>query len=235
MSTEQRSSFSFDSLTACTIAEADQVQVEGSTVVVNLDAEPARINVPLGGYIPSLGSTILAAGTRISGQLLALLTVPDVPLPTVVFRDLGWEDFYGSERPGAPPGTAVLLKSSQDSVGHVNLVPSDILADPSAPCEPTRHEVRLNLWFSPAGTDCGIHRDHAFIETHTQLMGNGRMQKFNENTHESLFEEQVLSPGQTQPSVYCRWFDGQLAYPWHQYRADTDAVWLAIEYHALDS
>ncbi|MDX3376575.1 hypothetical protein PV390_19455 [Streptomyces sp. ME02-6991-2A] len=27
--------------------------------------------------------------------------------------------------------------------------------------------------------------------------------------------------------------DGSFQYPWHQYRADTDCVWLAVEYHRV--
>lgn len=233
MSTEQRSSFSFDALTALTITEADHVRVDATSVVVNLDAAPARIHADLGGYIPPLASTILSAGATVSGQLLALIAIPEQPLPEATFRALGWEDFYGSDKPEAHRGTPVLLKSPQDSVGHVDLVPAKVLADPGAPSIPSRYEVKLNLWFSPADTDCGIHREHAFIETHTQLLGIGRMQKFTENTHTSLFEDQILAPGQTQTSIFGRWHQAKLAYPWHQYHADTDVVWLAVEYHAL--
>lgn len=235
MSTTRRASFSFDAISADTVTDADEFTLENPSVVVNLDADPARIDMPLGGYIPPLASTMLAAGTQVSGRLLALISLPEQPLPESTFRAQGWEDFYGSDHADAQPGTAVLLKSTQDSVGHVELAPAQVLADPHAPQDPVPHEVKLNLWFSPAGTDCGIHREHAFIETHTQLLGTGRMQKFAYNTHASVFEDQVLAPGQTQPSIFGRWDEGKLAYPWHQYRADTDVVWLAIEYHSLTS
>lgn len=235
MSTVHRCSFSCDVLEARTVADARRLILDATTIVVNLDAEPAVIDLELGGYIPPLASTTLAAGTSVSGRLLALLSPLDRDPAEAVFRELGWEDFYGSDRVRTQPDATVLLRSQQERAGYVDLTPAKVLADPAAPHTQLRHEVKLNLWFSPAGTDCGIHREHAFIETHTQVTGTGRMQKFTEETHDSCFEEQILAPGQTQPSIFGRWRDGRLLYPWHQYRADTDAVWLAIEYHALNA
>ncbi|GAA3060410.1 hypothetical protein GCM10010467_19560 [Actinocorallia glomerata] len=57
------------------------------------------------------------------------------------------------------------------------------------------------------------------------------MQKFSDHTHHSLFEDMALAPGQTQPSIFGRCQDDGLVFPWHQYKAETDAVWLAIEFH----
>jgi hypothetical protein len=43
-----------------------------------------------------------------------------------------------------------------------------------------------------------------------------------------------MGPGYTTPDPFCGTApDGTFDYPWHQYRAESDCVWLAIEYHAM--
>jgi hypothetical protein len=86
-------------------------------------------------------------------------------------------------------------------------------------------ELLLNLWFAPAGTNCGIHNEHDFAELHTQIYGIGRMQKFATKNVETLYEEVLMAPGMTHEPFY----DHGKKYPWHQYYCDTDCVWLAIE------
>ena len=83
----------------------------------------------------------------------------------------------------------------------------------------------LNLWYAPAGTHCGIHNQHDFLEVHTQIFGIGRMQKFHRNDVKSLYQEVFMSPGFTHDPFYSN--TGE--YPWHQYYADSDCIWLAIE------
>lgn len=85
--------------------------------------------------------------------------------------------------------------------------------------------MELNLWYTPAGTNCGIHKKHHIQEVHTQIYGIGRMQKFHRNDFNSLFQEVYMSPGLTHDPFYSN--TGE--YPWHQYYADTDCIWLAIE------
>lgn len=85
----------------------------------------------------------------------------------------------------------------------------------------------FNLWFASAHTNCGIHQEHGFRELHTQIFGLGRMQMFRTNTNESLFQEVFMCPGHTHDPFY----DANCRYPWHQYYADTECVWLAIEFH----
>lgn len=87
--------------------------------------------------------------------------------------------------------------------------------------------VQFNLWYAAAGTSCGIHNEHDFRELHTQVFGIGRMQKFHEKDHSSLYQEVYMSPGYTHDAFYDE--DGK--YPWHQYLADTDCIWLATEFH----
>jgi len=85
--------------------------------------------------------------------------------------------------------------------------------------------LELNLWYAPSGTHCGIHNQHDFLEVHTQIYGLGRMQKFQRNDYNSLYQEVYMSPGYTHNPFYSN--TGE--YPWHQYYADTDCIWLAIE------
>lgn len=87
--------------------------------------------------------------------------------------------------------------------------------------------IEFNLWFASAGTNCGIHNEHNFKEIHTQICGIGRMQKFNENDQKTLYQEIFMSPGYTHNPFY----DKNGRYPWHQYLADTDCIWMAIEFH----
>jgi hypothetical protein len=90
--------------------------------------------------------------------------------------------------------------------------------------------VGFNLWFAEAGTDCGIHIEHKFREVHTQVFGIGRMQKFHKNDPISIYQDVFMSPGYTHEPFYD--LNSQL-YPWHQYYADTDCIWLAAEYPLL--
>ena len=85
--------------------------------------------------------------------------------------------------------------------------------------------IELNLWYASVGTHCGIHNEHNFKEIHTQIYGIGRMQKFHENSYESLYQDVYMSPGFTHQPFY----NEEGLYPWHQYLADTDCIWLAIE------
>jgi len=94
------------------------------------------------------------------------------------------------------------------------------------------NDVAFNLWFADAGTNCGLHNEHEFKEIHTQVFGIGRMQKFHKNDRASLYQEVFMSPGYTHEPFYDE--NSQL-YPWHQYFADTDCIWLAAEYPLLPS
>jgi hypothetical protein len=92
------------------------------------------------------------------------------------------------------------------------------------------NDVAFNLWFADAGTDCGIHNEHDFREIHAQIFGIGRMQKFHKNDKASIYQEVFMIPGYTHEIFYDE--NSQL-YPWHQYYADTDCIWLAAEYPLL--
>lgn len=193
--------------------------------MVNLAGSDAMVGKGQPSALPAFSSTILYGGS-VTGAFLALLSVEAFEDGEQMARGLGWEDFYG-----AGPGQPVLLRSPQDTLGTVRLEPSAVLHQPGLPAGERDFTVKANLWFSPAGTDCGIHNRHDFIEVHSQISGFGRMQKFSSQDHASLYEDQLLSPGNTNPVPFCLEQNGAFIYPWHQYRADTDCIWLALEYH----
>jgi hypothetical protein len=90
-------------------------------------------------------------------------------------------------------------------------------------------EISYNLWFAAAGTDCGIHNEHDFVEVHTQIWGLGHMQKFRDSNPESLYQDVTMSPGFTH-RPFCN-EQRPYIYPHHRYLADTDCIWLAVEYY----
>ena len=59
------------------------------------------------------------------------------------------------------------------------------------------------------------------------------MQRFKEKTNDSLYYEEMMAEGYTTPHPYCVVNeDGtRFDYPWHQYYADSDCIWMALEYH----
>lgn len=86
-------------------------------------------------------------------------------------------------------------------------------------------KVELNLWFASAGTNCGIHNEHNFEEMHTQIFGLGRIQIFHTKDSSSLYQDIYLGPGYTHDPLCSE----SKLYPYHQYYADTDCIWLAVE------
>lgn len=223
--TAEKLNFDSELVGAVVLRDAVDFPITERTTVVNLAQTGAFVGTAQLSPLPPMSSTVLVAGA-VTGDLLLAITVADEVGQEQRARALGWLDFYGADGP-------VLLKSQQDTVGTVTIDRRTVLHQPALPSNPERFTVKANLWFSPAGTDCGIHNVHPFIEVHTQVTGLGRMQKFDDRRHDALYEDQLLSPGTTNPIPFCIDVDGELTYPWHQYRADTDCIWLALEYHAI--
>jgi len=221
--------FGTTAVRATVLRDAVKHRVSGRATVVNLGAPDATIHARHDTRIPALGSATVV-DTDISGHWIAVFSNTKVASVASDARR-NWHDFYGA-RGGTPGAHPELLRSPQHPVGTVALDKAAILRQPELPAVRTDFDLRLNLWFSPAGTACGIHHEHEFLEVHTQLAGLGRMQKFNTPSPDSLYEEYLLSEGNTNPPTFCSEHDSRFSYPWHQYFADTDCVWLAAEYHA---
>jgi hypothetical protein len=75
-----------------------------------------------------------------------------------------------------------------------------------------------------AGTKGRIHRIHELYEQHTQIIGSGVMQKYKEESFDTVFETAHMMPGYTHYPFY----DSNKQYPWHTFVADTESVWLAL-------
>lgn len=227
--------FSGPLIEAVHVENAEDHLVEGRAIVLNLDLSPVAVDREPRFWIPPLSSTILH-DTRIrSARSLLVLRGGLDPdgADAAVTAQPGWA-LLGELLPeGAFPREVPLWRSPQDEAGRASFVPEAVLRQhPRGRARDYR--VLVNLWFAPAGTDCLIHNEHAFLEVHTQVAGRGRMQKFARADHASLYQDVLMSPGYTTPEPFCQvGDDGAFSYPWHQYRGDTDCVWLAVEYHEL--
>mgnify|MGYP001137631355 CR=1 FL=1 len=219
--------FSNPLVRANVLREVTDYQITSRSIVVNLSPSDAWAQGTQLAAIPPFSSTILTS-VSVSGSMLLVLAVAATELDEQAARGLGWTDFYGP-RAEVP----VLLRSPQVEIGDVELDEGAVLHQQGLTDAVRTFRVKANLWFSPAETDCGIHNRHDFIELHTQVSGHGRMQKFLSRDHGSLYEDQLLSPGNTNPVPFCLERGGAYAYPWHQYKADTNCVWLALEYHRI--
>ena len=163
------------------------------------------------------------------------IAVFDVPSATniggLTFGDWDW---FGN-RFAKFPRTTPLYLSRYDWIGETSANPYGFSNTPSEKIESDTYSIRLNLWWSPAGTDCFIHNEHPFLEIHTQIFGTGRIQVFTGNDERTLYREIVMVPGYTHDPFVKVTGKREWVYPWHRYWSDTDAIWLAIELHPKDA
>lgn len=198
------------------------VHVASRAVVVNVADTRAQIGGDVAGVLPSGQSTMLQ-DVAIDGDAVLVIGI-DRPPSAAQVRARGWHAFYGED------AAVELLRGPQAELGRWRLDLGALIASPSG--SRVEYDLKVNLWFAPGGTSCGIHNQHDFLEFHTQVWGIGVMQKFH-TAHTSVpYEEQALAPGATGAAPFCLSAD-DWAYPWHQYAAQTDSVWLAVEYHAV--
>ena len=223
-------SFSNDWIESVLVSAADEMPVE-EAIAVNLSSTPLQYTAGQNhGTIPPWKSTMLRQCKLERVEAAALLHVRQrTDLGGVA---LSW-DWYGRRNPQFPRGTPLYI-SSQDDLGEVQLDPFAAFAHRnSASTAPRRYRLKLNLWYTPEETDCGIHTGHQFLEVHTQVLGTGHMQKFRENNAETLYEDVPMLPGYTHDPFFVLANDGSFTYPWHRYYAKTDCIWMAIELHPL--
>ena len=230
-SNQRRSlAFSNDWIESVLVSTVREVPVEDA-IVVNLSTTALRYRAGGDhGTILPWKSSILRHCTLEQGETAALLRVNQrTNLGGVA---LGW-DWYGQRNPQFPRGTPLYI-SSQDEVGEVQLDPvAAFTHETSVVASPRRYRLKLNLWYTPAETDCGIHTGHQFLEVHTQVLGTGHMQKFRENRADTLYEDVLMPPGFTHDPFFTVGNDRSFRYPWHRYYADTDCIWMAVELHPL--
>ena len=219
--------FADDFITAELLENARDIPVEDA-ITVNLSPRPMVTGNDHPAIVPAWKSTWLRGGVIRSGERVALIKVRrETNLGGCVFR--GW-DWLGSRIKSFPRDTPLYI-SAFDTVGTVSTDPLVFTNERSAPVEEQEFDLRLNLWWSPAETDCFIHNEHPFLEVHTQIHGLGRMQKFRERDAGTIYEDVPMAVGHSH-DPFCRVTGkNQWTYPWHRYYAQTDCVWLAVELH----
>jgi hypothetical protein len=219
--------FSDPFIEATLVENARDFTVE-SGVTINLDDEPMQIGGSVPSVIPPWKSTTLRNGRIKAAKRVAVIRVlNETNLGGIVF---GKWDWFGN-RFAKFPRTTPLYISPYDEIGDVQFDPFVFANQRVQQDDVRRYGIRLNLWWSPTGTDCYIHNEHPFIEIHTQIHGIGRIQKFQERNDATMYEQISLAPGYTHDPFAHIGADGSPSYPWHRYYSDSDCIWLAIEFH----
>ncbi|MDJ0617816.1 MAG: hypothetical protein QNJ63_13920 [Calothrix sp. MO_192.B10] len=227
--------FSDKYLKAIWLTNAENYYIENRTIVVNLGQEKTYIAVFPEKYLLPITSTILKEVSLKTGDSLLLIEIFDSINIGGIVLDPAWHQLGEiSDFPKDVP----LWKSPQYDVGTVEFDPYFVtgLADRPQQNKLRKYQVKVNLWFSPANTNAAIHNKHAvreFLEVHTQIYGTGRMQKFHANDFNTLYEDVLMSPGDTHIPFASVDEKGRFIYPWHQYYADTDCIWMANEFHPI--
>lgn len=223
--------FSSDHLRACVTLGKGHLTLQGQAIVVNAGMEVASIKAQRKESLTPMSSVQLRDISLDATPNLILFEPIDALRAADVRVEQNWVQFR------ADGETINLWRSAQDKIGEVlmdigQLRETQVTGDDGQ--QWGRFQISANLWFAPAGTDCLIHREHAFIKIHSQIVGIGHMQKFHDRDHSSLYEDITLAPGCTTERPFCVVIDdGTPIYPWHQYYAESDSVWLAIEYRPL--
>jgi hypothetical protein len=227
-------SFSGKHLKAKWMANVTNYPIRERTIVVNIGTQKADILAPSKKTLLPGQSTIVECGIKINNaDSLLLVSVTDATNIGGVILEDGWE-LAGNVIPQYPKDIP-LWKSSQDSLGVVEFDPYFVTGQSDNSKNKDKFLVKVNLWFATENTNCSIHRKHDFLEVHTQIYGTGRMQKFYQQDFNSLYEDVIMAPGDTHLPFANVGEDGEFVYPWHQYYADTDSIWVAIEFHRINS
>ncbi|MDJ1185529.1 hypothetical protein [Roseofilum casamattae] len=211
------------------VENVENYHIPHRTIVVNPEETDAYLKEEHVSIIPAFSSTIVRKTTIEKAKSLLLLEVVDTHNIGKIVFEPGW-DILGNiiDFPKDIP----LWKSPQDEAGIIAVDPYFMARQSSQPDRQEQFSLKVNLWYAPSHTDCAIHNQHDFLELHTQVWGQGRMQKFKENNFDSLYEDLVMVEGYTQIVPFCKVGENQkYTYPWHQYYSDNDCIWMAIEYH----
>jgi hypothetical protein len=223
-------SFSNDWIDATLVTYIHELPIP-EAIVVNLSTKALYYRAAEDrGKIAPWKSAILRDCTLEDGDGAALLHVRQrTNLGGVA---LAWE-WYGQRNPQFPRTTPLYI-SPQDDLGVAHLNPGSFGSEMTfTSLSPLPYRLKLNLWYTPEETDCGIHTGHQFLEVHTQILGTGHMQKFREKAAGTLYEDVLMPPGYTHDPFFVVGKDRTFTYPWHRYYADTDCIWMAVELHPL--
>lgn len=208
--------------------------IHNGTIAINPQNSDAYLEETHTSIVPAFSSTILKDTIIKEAESLLLLEVVETKNIGKIIFEKNW-GLLGNLIDNFPKDVP-LWRSPQVEAGIVEVDPYLMTRELSKPLQKEKFCVKVNLWFAPSHTDCAIHNQHDFIEIHTQVFGQGRMQKFKKNDFGTLYEDVLMSPGNTTSLPFCQIRDRQqYNYPWHQYYSDTDCIWMAIEYHPVKS
>jgi hypothetical protein len=233
--TEQPIRFSEKYLKTTWLTNVSNYYIDNRTIVVNLGHNKAHIAVTPEKYLLPRTSTILKDVSIKDGDSLLLIEILDETNIGGIVLDSLWNqlgeliDF---------PKDVPLWKSPQYDLGRVKFDPYFVTGQSDRPQASNikEYQLKVNLWFAPAKSNCAIHNKHMvpdFLEVHTQIYGTGRMQKFKDNTFDTIYQDVIMSPGETHIPFASVAEDGHFVYPWHQYYSDTDCIWMANEFHPI--
>jgi hypothetical protein len=233
---EQPIKFSEEYLQALWLTNVEDHYIENRTIVVNLGNEKATISAPPEKYLHPRASTILKEVSIKNADSLLLIEITEETNIGGIILDPEW---YQLGELIDFPKDVPLWKSPQHDLGIVKFDPYFVTGQSSQPqnSKLKTYQVKVNLWFTPAKSNCAIHNHHTtpeLLEVHTQIYGTGRMQKFHANNFDTLYQDVILSPGDTHISFASVDDTGAFIYPWHQYYSDTDCIWMANEFHPID-
>jgi hypothetical protein len=204
---EKTLNFSEPFLNVDYIFNEEDFEIQNKSIIINLDLDPLEIGDL---ELPTL-SSMMCANTSIA------------KVRNMVHITIANDRFIGKN----PEVDDEIIKNNWNHVTEIFNVPQ-LKRTPLWRSQKERvRNLELSLWYAPAGTHCGIHNQHDFLEVHTQVYGVGRMQKFHRNDFSSLYQDVIMSPGYTHEPFY----SSTGKYPWHQYYAESDCIWLAIEKH----
>lgn len=216
------------------LSGVDRFSIDERSIAINPTLHPVSVAAPGANVIPAFSSRTLQSVEVENAQLLVLVQPPQGTDLRLAKDARGWRH-HSEITTGARPSDdshIPLWRSSQVEIGIVSLSPTYLPGQRDVGEVERQYRVLLSMWFAQAGTDCGIHDTHDFMEIHTQVAGTGRMQKFLRPEETALFEDELMTPGYTTSVPYCQIIRGvSFQYPWHRYFADTDSLWLALEYH----
>jgi hypothetical protein len=242
--TEKPLNFSGPHIEATYVENVRDYYIKNARIVANPHMSDAYVGQPVRNIIPAFSSTILKDITIEKAASLIVLEVKDPTNIGNIILEKDWV-LYGDTLGDVPsnahtndlpfPKNTPLWKSPQDKAAIIEVNPYAMTKQLEASSQKQSFLVKLNLWFAPSHTNCFIHNKHDFIETHTQIFGRGSMQKFKAQDYSTLYEDMLMSAGFTTAVPFCQVLaNNRYIYPWHQYYAETDCVWMAVEYHSVD-
>jgi hypothetical protein len=204
--------FSSDFLSVSASTLAGPLELSRPSIVINLSDVPLFVHED-GSTFTRLQSRQLQ-NTRLSGDGATVLVIQSatddflqMPATTSQFIRGNWS--YDN------PLAVDVSRQAQQAVHASNTLKS---------VKDTVNGYHLFLCHQLAETRGRIHRIHELYEVHTQIIGRGMMQKYKDESFETMFETTHMVPSYTHYPFYSQ----DKTYPWHTFVADTESVWLAI-------